>query len=183
MNRITHSLVGYDRLSERVAGEFDVPDSVLPRAKELARVPADDPDAILCYPLDAHQAGDLAGILKANIDTENCDYFLEGFATAEIPYEFAEDEKFRSEPYSLECSVWIHNGAKNDHVKVIVTRATLDGYASRHGHIGHRAVLDLLNARIKSQVQEIVNRAIDDSRATGGRLDLSEHDLGAMLDE
>ena len=84
MNRITHNLVGYDRLSERVAEEFDVPDAVLPRAKELARVPADDPDAIMCYPLDAPGARDLANILKATIDTERRDYFLEGFASDNI---------------------------------------------------------------------------------------------------
>jgi hypothetical protein len=84
MDRITHSLVGYDRLAERVAEEFDVPDAVLLRAQELARVPADDPDAIMCYPLDAGRAHDLADILKVSIDTEHCDYFLEGFAAAEI---------------------------------------------------------------------------------------------------
>ena len=80
MNRVTHSLVGYDRITERVAEEFDVPDAVLPRAKELARVPADDPDAIMCYSLDAPGAHDLADILKARIDAARCDYFLEGFA-------------------------------------------------------------------------------------------------------
>jgi hypothetical protein len=80
MSRITHSLVGYDRLTERLVEEFEVPDVVLPRAKELARVSADDPDAIMCYPLDASRAHGLADILKARIDTERRDYFLEGFA-------------------------------------------------------------------------------------------------------
>ena len=79
MSHITHSLVGYDRLSERVAEEFDVPDAVLPKAKELARVPADDPDAVMCYPMDALAARSLAAFLKARIDPERCDYFLEGF--------------------------------------------------------------------------------------------------------
>ena len=82
MSRITHSLVGYDRLTERVAEEFDVPDAVLPRAKELARVSADDRDAIACYRLKASAAHDLADILKARIDTRRRDYFLEGFAVA-----------------------------------------------------------------------------------------------------
>ena len=80
MSAVTHSLVGYDRISERVAEEFDVPDTVLPRAKELARVPADDPDAIMCYRLDASTAHNLADILNARIDAERCDYFLEGLA-------------------------------------------------------------------------------------------------------
>ena len=80
MSAVTHSLVGYDRLSERMAEEFDVPDAILPRAKELAGVPANDPDAIMCYPLDASGAHDLADLLKARIDTERRDYFLEGVA-------------------------------------------------------------------------------------------------------
>jgi hypothetical protein len=80
MTRVTHSLVGYDRLTERLSEEFDVPDTVLPRAKALARVPADDPDALMCYPLDVSEANDLADLLKASIDTERRDYFLEGCA-------------------------------------------------------------------------------------------------------
>jgi hypothetical protein len=80
MSRITHSLVGYDRVTERVAEEFDVPDAVLPKAKKLARVPPDDPDAVMCYPLDAARARDVADLVKVRIDTSRIDYFLEGFA-------------------------------------------------------------------------------------------------------
>jgi hypothetical protein len=80
MSRNTHSLVSYDRATERVAEETDVPDAVMPRAKELAGVPADDPNAMMCYPLDASGARDLAKLIKARIDTEQRDYFLEGFA-------------------------------------------------------------------------------------------------------
>jgi hypothetical protein len=83
MNRVAHRLVGYDRHTECVADEYDVPDAVLPRAKELVRVADDDPDAVMCYPLDAARARDLAHILGATIDTEGRDYFLEGFVAAE----------------------------------------------------------------------------------------------------
>jgi len=82
MESIAHSLVGYDRVTERIAEEFDVPDTVLPTAKKLAAVPADDPDAMMCYPLDAACAGRLAAMLRADIDTARCDYFLEGSADA-----------------------------------------------------------------------------------------------------
>ena len=180
MNRVTHSLVGYDRVSERVAEEFDVPDAVLPKAKELARVPADDPAVIMCYPLDAPGARDLADILKARVHPEQRDYFLEGFAGARAPYEFADDAELR--PDALNWSVWIHNDAEKSHVKVTVARRTLDDYAGNHGHKDHRAVIDLLNASINDQVREIVSRAIDGGRATAGRLELTGHDLGAMLD-
>ena len=80
MTRVGHSLVGYDRATERLAEEFDVPDAVLLKAKELAGVPVDDPDAIMCYSLDASRAQALADILAAKIDTNRRDYFLEGFA-------------------------------------------------------------------------------------------------------
>ena len=80
MSQVTHNLVGYDRRTERVAAEFDVLDAVLARAKELAGVPADDPDATMCYPLDASRACRLADMIHARIDAKQCDYFLEGFA-------------------------------------------------------------------------------------------------------
>jgi glyoxylate utilization-related uncharacterized protein len=78
MNRIEHSLVGYDRTLERVADEFDVPDAILAKAREFARVPADDPDAMMCYPLDAARARDLAHLMGVTIDPARSDYFLEG---------------------------------------------------------------------------------------------------------
>ena len=85
MSGIEHSLVGYDRLTERVAEQFDVPQAILPMAKKLARVPVDDTDAIMCYPLDARAARDLAALLNAKIDTDLRDYFLEGFEEPAIP--------------------------------------------------------------------------------------------------
>ena len=79
MSGITHSLVGYDRETERLAEEIVIPDAFLSQAKRLARVPRDGADAVMCYPLDAARARDLADILNARIDTERRDYFLEGF--------------------------------------------------------------------------------------------------------
>jgi hypothetical protein len=175
MSAVTHSLVGYDRISERVSEEFDVPDAILPRAKELAGVPVDDPDAIRCYPLDASGARGLAGLIKVRIDTERRDYFLEG-----ATYEFADDAAFRTDPQGW--AVWIHHDREKDHVKVTVARATLAAYASKHGCQDYRVVLDRFDAKIKSQVQRIINRAIDDGRMTEHRLELNEHDLASMLD-
>lgn len=80
MSVILHRLVGYDRATERVADEYAVSDSLLPQAKSLAHVPADDPDAAMCYPLTPAAARDLAGTMMARIDTDRRDYFLEGFA-------------------------------------------------------------------------------------------------------
>jgi len=83
MSRVTHSLVGYDRASERVAEEFEVPEAVLSKAKVLARVPADDPNAMMCYRLHPAEARELAGLLAMAINPERHDYFLEGHAFEE----------------------------------------------------------------------------------------------------
>jgi hypothetical protein len=176
MSRITHSLVGYNRASAAIVEEFDVPDAVLSKARELACVPADDPGAIMCYALDDSRARDLANLLHAKIDIEQCDYFLEGYA-----YEFADDAEFR--PEALDWSVWIRNDIEKKHVKVTVARRTLDDYASSHGHKDHRAVIDLLNARINGDVAKTIARGLDDGRAASGQLELTEEDLGAIFDE
>jgi hypothetical protein len=92
MSALTHSLAGYDRATQRVVDEYEVPDRVLARAKQLARVPADDPNAMMCYPLGASEAGDLADIIKARLDTDRHDYFLEGFAGEGVSVELAEHD-------------------------------------------------------------------------------------------
>ena len=42
---IIHRLVGYDRQTDRMRTRFDIPDHLMPDAKKIAKVPADDPDA------------------------------------------------------------------------------------------------------------------------------------------
>ena len=79
---ITHRLVGYDRVSACVAVEYDVPDHLLALAKGIARVGADDPQAVLCYRLDDLQAHDLAAAIGAKIVGNHLNFYLEGFAEA-----------------------------------------------------------------------------------------------------
>jgi hypothetical protein len=79
---ITHRLVGYDRASGRVAVEYDVPDRLLELAKGIAKVGADDPEAVLCYKLDDLQAHDLAAAIGTKIDCHQASFYLEGFAKA-----------------------------------------------------------------------------------------------------
>ena len=54
--RIIHRLVGYDRQTERLRLRFDIPDHLMPEAKKIVRVPADDPDAAWSYPLTEAKA-------------------------------------------------------------------------------------------------------------------------------
>lgn len=77
---ITHRLIGYDRASGHVGVEYDVPDQLLDLAKGIAKVGADDPEAVLCYKLDDLQAHELAAAIGANIDCQQLNFYLEGFA-------------------------------------------------------------------------------------------------------
>lgn len=76
----TQRLVGYDRGTELVAEEFVIAPKNLPRARELAHVPIDDPEVTGCYRLSADAARQLAWVIEARIDPDRLDYFLEGFA-------------------------------------------------------------------------------------------------------
>jgi hypothetical protein len=76
----TVALVGYDRKTEYVGVERDIPAKALDYAKARAKVQADDPDVALSYPLDAEAAKDIAGAIGLKIDTGACDFFLEGFS-------------------------------------------------------------------------------------------------------
>jgi hypothetical protein len=81
-DRITHRLVGYDRTSGHVAVECDIPDRLLEHAKRVASVGADDPQAVLCYRLEKLQARELAAAIGADIDPDQLNFYLEGFAEA-----------------------------------------------------------------------------------------------------
>ena len=76
----TQRLVGYDRATELVAEEFPIAPEKLLKARELAHVPADDPDVTGCYRLSAEEAQELAWVIEARVDPSRRDYFLEGFA-------------------------------------------------------------------------------------------------------
>jgi len=80
MSNVTHRLVGYDRSTEAVAVEYEIPERFLDFAKGVAGVGSDDPDAVMCYQLSPSEARDLAGTIDAPIDTDRLDFFMEGFA-------------------------------------------------------------------------------------------------------
>jgi hypothetical protein len=78
--RIVHRLTGYDRKTELLAIECEIPVGDITRVKEIAGVGPSDPDAIGSYPLDQGQVERVVRLLGAEIDAERYDFFLEPFA-------------------------------------------------------------------------------------------------------
>jgi hypothetical protein len=76
---VKHCLVGYDRQTDRQAVRFEIDDRRMDRAKRIACVPADDPEAVWSYPLSRDQARDLAELIAAEIDPDQAEFFLEAF--------------------------------------------------------------------------------------------------------
>lgn len=77
---IVHQLTGYDRETELLAVEYDIPSHHLARVKQMAGVSADDPEAVGSYPLRRDQVSDIAKLLGIGIEADRLDFFLEPYA-------------------------------------------------------------------------------------------------------
>jgi hypothetical protein len=78
--RLIHRLVGYDAKTDRMKIGFDIPDHLLPDAKQIAHVHEDDADAAWSYPLSSEQARRLATLIGVPLDGDGAEFFLEAFA-------------------------------------------------------------------------------------------------------
>jgi hypothetical protein len=81
---IVHQLTGYDRETELLAVEYDIPTAQLAQVKKIAGISADDPEAVGSYPLRRDQASDIAKLLGVPIDIDRFGFFLEPFAEDEL---------------------------------------------------------------------------------------------------
>ena len=80
MMHVTHSLVGYDRNTDRMKCRLDIPNNLIPEVKRIIKVPADDPEAAWSYPLTKTKARRLASLLHAETNPVDAEFFLEAFA-------------------------------------------------------------------------------------------------------
>jgi hypothetical protein len=78
MTRVVHRLVGYDRQTDRMKAQFDIPDQLLREAKKIGKVPDDDPDAAWSYPLTEASARRLASLIGV-VGPEDVEFYLEAF--------------------------------------------------------------------------------------------------------
>jgi hypothetical protein len=70
-------LRGYDKWSEALRSQYDVPKELLPIARQLIGETPDDPDLLDPHPLDPDQVRALARRLGMQIDPQQYDYYLE----------------------------------------------------------------------------------------------------------
>jgi hypothetical protein len=80
--KIVHRLIGYDRETEELAWQHDIPEAKLSVVKKIAKVDTDDAEAIGSYELTASQAREIAGIIQQPINTRKYIFYLEPFASA-----------------------------------------------------------------------------------------------------
>ena len=78
--RVIHRLVGYDRQTDRMKVQFEIPDHLMAVARKIAKVPADDPDAAWSYPLTDSKTRRLASLIGAQADLKDAEFYLEAFA-------------------------------------------------------------------------------------------------------
>jgi hypothetical protein len=80
--KAVHRLVGYDRTTDRIKEQFDVPAEFPAEIKRIAGVADDDPEAAWSYPLSPNQAQAIARIICARIGAQGLEFFVEPFADA-----------------------------------------------------------------------------------------------------
>ena len=79
---VVHRVTGYDKTSERLEQEWDVPHDLLRDIRALAHVPPQDQEAAGAYPLDPSVIRDVARAMRVEMSVDRYDWFLEPFAEA-----------------------------------------------------------------------------------------------------
>jgi hypothetical protein len=78
--RVIHRLVGYDRQTDRMKVRFAISEHLMPEAKKIVKVPADDPEAAWSYPLTETKVRRLARLIGAEDALGDAEFYLEAFA-------------------------------------------------------------------------------------------------------
>lgn len=78
--RVIHRIVGYDKATDELAAQLDLPAAKLALAKQIASVPPSDPDAAGSYPLSEAEAERLGREIGSVLDLRRYAWFLEPFA-------------------------------------------------------------------------------------------------------
>lgn len=76
---VLHRVTGYDKVSERLALERDVPAALVVEARQVAEAPPDVALAPGAFPLGAAAVARLSEMLGLPMSAERYDWFLEPF--------------------------------------------------------------------------------------------------------
>ena len=80
---IEGKIVGFDRSSDEIAVELDLPSHLLDCVKSIVNVPSSDPDLIGTYKLNETQVRRIAETTHLAFEPTRFAYFLEGRETAQ----------------------------------------------------------------------------------------------------
>ncbi|HEX4113681.1 MAG TPA: hypothetical protein VH020_14205 [Stellaceae bacterium] len=78
--KINHQIIGYDRDTDDLAVEYDIPPACLDQVGAVIGIAPEDPQLVGSYPLIPDQVRRIAKILRRQIDSEKFDFFIEPYA-------------------------------------------------------------------------------------------------------
>jgi hypothetical protein len=73
MTRVIHRLVGYDRQTDRM--KVQSRGHLMPEARKIAKMAADDPAAAWSYPLSETKSRRLSSLIGAQADPEDAEFY------------------------------------------------------------------------------------------------------------
>jgi len=80
---VRHKIRGYDRRTDELVEEHDLPAACLDRIRPLVSAGRDDPDLVAVYPLDAAAIQAIVALLPVRLDLDRYDFFLDADASWE----------------------------------------------------------------------------------------------------
>ncbi len=76
---VVHFIRGYDKATEALGVQYEIPEVLIPKAVEYIELEEDDPDIYGVYPLDAGAAlsvAELIGVeMQVRLDLQHKDFF------------------------------------------------------------------------------------------------------------
>jgi len=81
---VLHRVTGFDKRSEMIEREFNVPTELVGSAREIAEAPADWRDAPGAFELSVGAVRAMSALLKVSLDVDRFDWFLEPVAVPAV---------------------------------------------------------------------------------------------------
>lgn len=76
---VVYRLIAYDKRAEKLAAAFDVPRGDVAQAKRIAGIGIEDDTQVGDWELTSRQSDEIARLIRAKLDTDSYDCFLEPY--------------------------------------------------------------------------------------------------------